>query len=68
MSLRVGVQMDPVSILLIERWCLYVSAYVSEREMERESVPACAGVCVSVAVGKAGSFQPYPLKTSGKGG
>lgn len=62
-----GVQMDPVSILLIERWCLYVSL----REMERDSLLACAGVCgvcVSLAVGKTGSFQPYPLKTSGKGG
>lgn len=64
-----GVQMDSVSILLLESCCLYVCAYVSVREMERDSLPACAGVCtVSLAAGKAASFQLSPVKTPGKGG
>lgn len=45
MSLRVGVQMDSVSILLLECLCFYMCL----RERERKSLPAilqCAGACV----------------------
>lgn len=63
-----GVQMDSVSILLLESCCLYVCAYVSVSEKRRGNRCLHVQECVSLAAGKAGSFQLSPVKTSGKGG
>ena len=51
MSLRVGVEMDPVSILLLECWCFYVCVYVSVRE-RRGKRCLDAQECVSLVAGK----------------
>lgn len=57
-----GVQMDSVSILLLESCFLYVCAYVSVSEKWRGNRCLHVQECVSLAAGKAGSFQLSPVK------
>lgn len=67
-----GVQMDPVSILLLDCW---VFLCVSMREGERESLPSCARVCVCTGIlswygslKSTTSFLLPEVKTTVKGG
>lgn len=63
-----GVQMDPVSILLLE--CFYACVCLREKGRGNRCLHVQECVCLfnTLVAGKAGSNQLYPVKASGMGG